>query len=101
MRRALLSSCREPKEDIYIISAQITPTPTPPPTQNTASIMDEGLAVAARPLVQGGGNLEEKPGVCSAGLAFCEQIREQTVRLEAGLTTTQIGFLRYQIAVKN
>lgn len=44
--------------------------------------MDEGLAVTARPLVQGGESLEVKPGVCSAGLAFFLQIEEQTVRME-------------------
>lgn len=56
--------------------------------------MDEGLAVTARPLVQGGGeSLEVKPGVCSAGLAFCLQIEEQTVWMEEeGWTNRQIVF---------
>lgn len=59
--------------------------------------MDEGLAVTARPLVQGGESLEVKPGVCSAGLAFCLQIEEQTVRMEEeGWTNRQIVFCMNQ-----
>lgn len=55
--------------------------------------MDEGLAVTVRPLVQGGGGLEVKPGVCSAGFAFCLQIEEQTVRMEEeGWTNRQVVF---------
>lgn len=49
----LLSSCWEPKGDIYIILHRSSP-------KNTASIMDEGLLVAAKHPVPGDSLEEEK-----------------------------------------